>query len=233
MRRTGIYMILAVVAMGSAFWIAEFKPRCGWHQSVRSDVAKRNVYQQMYEAAINGCFHGAAKTARRLIATNELDYEAHLFLGYALRGLNDHEGALQAYADTRLIAERYLGPRGTWVIVDARTGEAAAHIALGNLENAWQVLDEALAIAEQAEAHDASQTTAYQLACLHAQLASLARAQGADAGDATADALHFLKTSMERGYGNLRHIHNDLDLAPIRDEPVFDATIAALQRAVR
>lgn len=213
MRKTSLYIALSVLAMIAAFWLGELdrqgKLHCPAATCTRADVS---AYQRLYENAIEGRFHRAARVASRMTQADPTNTEARLYLAYALRGLNQPEAAAAQY--TRILGHS----AEPWMLIDAWTGRAAAYLDKGKASAADEDLTAALALAQQEEARHNNSRTAYQLACIYAQRTALYESLGSTstAERESTQAQEWLQSATTRGYNNQRHIRNDLDLQPLR-----------------
>ncbi len=236
MQKSRLYLSLALVSLVAGAAVAEFGVnlrcplsapgqcpayRCGV-QRTKPPANAMASYSELYHAAIGGRFDSAIELANVRLQADGADAATRLFLAYALRGKGDLNSALGHYkAVTAQLADA--AEHEDWLMIDALTGQAACLIALGQSDLASADLEEALKLAKRQEKRDPDARSAYQLACVNAQLAAVHEAtEDTWQTHMSADrAAAYLKLAMDRGYANRSHIEADLDLDPVREHTSF------------
>ncbi|MBX3460757.1 MAG: hypothetical protein KF696_12480 [Planctomycetes bacterium] len=220
MRRSRVYLGISILSLVIGVGIARSTEHRRQSCRERAPQQQQLNFQQLYEEAIAGNDKAAIATAERLLESNPRHQEALLFYGYALRGDGRHADAEEAYSRVLKPRKRHVD---TWILIDAYTGRAAARIGLGDIPGADQDLSEAMRLANLREQKHRDQTSAYQLACVHAQLAVVyEHLKGRHtAALERSRAVDWLLKARKRGYSNDRHMRNDRDLAPLHTYPDY------------
>lgn len=223
MRRSRLYLCLSVLMLAVGVGASHFSDGCPLRRGNCSHKQQRHQvdYQRLYQYAISGNDAAAVAVAEKLLAKKPGEREVLLYYGYALRGAGRHHDAEAAY--TNAIEPAKGNNAETWVLIDAYTGRAAARIAQGDIAGADRDLSRAMEYANRAEHRNRSQRSAYQLACVHAQLSVVYESLK---GRHTAElersrAVDWLNKALQRGYDNEQHMRADRDLDPIKAYPGY------------
>lgn len=232
MRRSRVYLGLSIISLAVAALLAHGVDRT--HCPLRSSDCYLDceqppqdaaTHEELYDHAISGRHNEAILIAERLAARDVNDAWATLYHAYALRGAERMDESTERYSHALLLAEQQDDAPAA---IDALTGRAACRIAGDDVAGADRDLARAHEIATRAENTRRSTTSAYQLACIHAQRAVVyARLKSAVTADTEKQcAVRWLKRARARGYNNMRHMRHDQDLGPLAGyspyESLFD-----------
>ncbi len=234
MRRSRVYLGLSIISLAVAALLSHVADgaHCRFESSdcfadgdqAPADTAS-GAREDLYDHAISGRFDQAIQIAQRLTARDANDSWVALYHAYALRGDDRIEESADRYTHALQLAEQQENAR---VAIDALTGRAACRIASDDVSGADRDLTRALEIATRAENTRRTDSSAYQLACIHAQRAVVyTRIRSAGTSEFEKQrAVRWLKLARARGYDNMQHMRHDLDLGPLAGyspyESLFD-----------